>query len=52
MPGFIDPMKLQVKDENGVVRNQARQDEEYRDGSIESDIPTNGEFTVDLIYLL
>eukprot|EP00804_Cyclotella_cryptica_P004643 CCRYP_006955-RA/>CCRYP_006955-RA protein AED:0.07 eAED:0.07 QI:235/0.75/0.6/1/1/1/5/0/892 len=42
VPGFIDPMKLQVKDENGVVRNQAKQDEEYRDGSIESDIPTNG----------
>jgi predicted acylesterase/phospholipase RssA len=49
VPGFIDPMKLQVKDENGVVRNQARQDEEYRDGSIESDIPTNGEFMVELI---
>lgn len=42
VPGFIDPMKLQIKDENGEVRNQARQDEEYRDGSIESDIPTNG----------
>jgi predicted acylesterase/phospholipase RssA len=42
VPGFIDPMKLQVKDENGVVKNQAKQDEEYRDGSIESDIPTNG----------
>jgi hypothetical protein len=42
VPGFIDPMKLQVKDENGVVRNQRNSDEEYRDGSIESDIPTNG----------
>lgn len=42
VPGFIDPMKLRVKDENGIVKNQATQDEEYRDGSIESDIPTNG----------
>lgn len=42
VPGFINPMKLQVKDENGVIKNQAKLDEEYRDGSIESDIPTNG----------
>ena len=42
VPGFIDPIRLQVKDENGRVTNQAREDEEYRDGSIESDIPTNG----------
>ena len=42
VPGFVDPMKLQVKDENGVIRNQGEQDEEYRDGSIESDIPING----------
>lgn len=42
VPGFINSMKLQVKDENGVIKNQSKQDEEYRDGSIESDIPTNG----------
>ena len=40
--GFIDPMRLQVKGENGRVTNQVREDEEYMDGSIKSDIPTNG----------
>lgn len=42
VPGFVDAMRLRVKDENGVVRDQAKFDEEYRDGSIDSDIPTNG----------
>ena len=42
VPGFVDPMRLQIKDENGIVRNQSKQGEEYRDGSIDSDIPTNG----------
>mmetsp|Transcript_24265 Transcript_24265/g.50332 ORF Transcript_24265/g.50332 Transcript_24265/m.50332 type:complete len:920 (+) Transcript_24265:174-2933(+) len=42
VPGFIDAMRLQVKDENGVVRYMAKLDERYRDGSIESDIPVNG----------
>ena len=42
VPGFIDAMRLQVKDENGVVSDQAKCGEEYRDGSIDSDIPTNG----------
>jgi len=41
VPGFVDAMRLQVKDENGVVRDQSSV-EEYRDGSIDSDIPTNG----------
>lgn len=27
VPGFIDAMRLQVKDENGVVRYMAKQDE-------------------------
>ena len=27
VPGFIDPMRLQIKDENGVVRYQSKQDE-------------------------
>ncbi|KAL7542401.1 hypothetical protein ACHAXR_013404 [Thalassiosira sp. AJA248-18] len=42
VPGFVDAMRLKVKDENGVVRDQAKFSEEYRDGSIDSDIPTNG----------
>ncbi|KAL7546876.1 hypothetical protein ACHAWF_010200 [Thalassiosira exigua] len=42
VPGFVDAMRLKVKDENGVVRDQGKCDEEYRDGSIDSDIPTNG----------
>lgn len=42
VPGFIDAMRLQVKDENGNVRDQGKQAEEYRDGSIDSDIPVNG----------
>ena len=42
VPGFIDAMRLQVKDENGKVRDQGKQAEEYRDGSIDSDIPVNG----------
>ena len=42
VPGFVDPMRLQVKDENGVVRDQHRDGEGYRDGSIDSDIPKNG----------
>lgn len=42
VPGFIDAMRLQVKDENGKIRDQGKQAEEYRDGSIDSDIPVNG----------
>ena len=42
VPGFVDPMRLQMKDDNGVVRVQSKQDETYRDGSIDSDIPTSG----------
>ena len=42
VPGFIEAMKLQIKDENGNVHDQGKQAELYRDGSIDSDIPTNG----------
>ncbi|KAL3826411.1 hypothetical protein ACHAXA_008619 [Cyclostephanos tholiformis] len=42
VPGFVNAMRLQVKDENGIVRYQAKCDEAYRDGSIDSDIPTTG----------
>mmetsp|Transcript_12893 Transcript_12893/g.19267 ORF Transcript_12893/g.19267 Transcript_12893/m.19267 type:complete len:919 (+) Transcript_12893:140-2896(+) len=42
VPGFVDPMRLHVKDDNGVVRVQPMTDETYRDGSIDSDIPTSG----------
>ncbi|KAL9187834.1 hypothetical protein ACHAXT_006212 [Thalassiosira profunda] len=42
VPGFIDAMRLQVKDEDGVIRDQSKNAEEYRDGSIDSDIPTTG----------
>ena len=42
VPGFVDPMRLHMKDENGVVHVQSSADETYRDGSIDSDIPTSG----------
>ncbi|KAL3774223.1 hypothetical protein ACHAW5_003374 [Stephanodiscus triporus] len=42
VPGFVNAMRLQVKDENGNVRNQTKCDETFRDGSIDSDIPTTG----------
>ncbi|KAL7436719.1 hypothetical protein ACHAXH_007375 [Discostella pseudostelligera] len=42
VPGFVDAMRLKVKDDNGVVREQAKRGEAYRDGSIDSDIPTTG----------
>lgn len=42
VPGFVDPMRLHLKDDNGVVRVQPMTDETYRDGSIDSDIPTSG----------
>ena len=42
VPGFINATKLQVKDENGNIRYQAKSDEAYRDGSIDSDIPMTG----------
>ena len=42
VPGFVDPMRLHVKDDDGVVRLQHMTDETYRDGSIDSDIPTSG----------
>lgn len=36
VPGFVDAMRLKVKDENGVIRDQTKNSEEYRDGSIDS----------------
>uniref|UniRef100_A0A7S2P954 PNPLA domain-containing protein n=2 Tax=Leptocylindrus danicus TaxID=163516 RepID=A0A7S2P954_9STRA len=43
VPGFIPPVLLQVKDANGVVRDQAaNKDQTYWDGSIEQDIPIAG----------
>jgi predicted acylesterase/phospholipase RssA len=43
VPGLIPPVRLRVKDANGVVREQGRnKDELYWDGSIEQDIPTSG----------
>lgn len=40
VPGFIHPVRLQVKDENGCIRSQ--KDQTWWDGSIEQDIPTAG----------
>jgi predicted acylesterase/phospholipase RssA len=40
VPGFISPVRLQVKDPDGTVRSAG--DETYFDGSIEHDIPVNG----------
>lgn len=40
VPGFIKPMRLQIKDPDGTVRSAG--DETYFDGSIEHDIPING----------
>lgn len=43
VPGFISPMRLQIKDSAGVVHTQGlNKDQLYFDGSIEQDIPTNG----------
>ena len=42
VPGFVEPMRLLMKDSNGVVRVQSKTDETYRDGSIDSDIPLSG----------
>lgn len=41
--GLIPPVRLRIKDTNGVVRDQGtNKDELYWDGSIEQDIPTSG----------
>jgi hypothetical protein len=43
VPGFIDPVRLQVKDDNGVVRKQGgEKDQAFWDGSIQRDIPSQG----------
>jgi len=43
VPGFVQPVLLQRKDADGVVRRQEEhKDQTYWDGSIEQDIPTAG----------
>jgi len=43
VPGFIPPVRLQVKDSNGVVRNQGGvNNQTFWDGSIQQDLPTQG----------
>lgn len=43
VPGFISPVRLRVKDENGTVRNQGgKNDQTFWDGSIQQDLPTKG----------
>jgi len=40
VPGFIKPVYLQVKDSDGVIRNQMQnKDQAYWDGSIDQDLP-------------
>lgn len=41
VPGFIHPVRLHVKDKDGTVRVQSK-DQTWWDGSIEQDIPTAG----------
>jgi predicted acylesterase/phospholipase RssA len=40
VPGFVSPVRLQMKDPDGTVRSAG--EETYFDGSIEQDIPING----------
>jgi predicted acylesterase/phospholipase RssA len=40
VPGFVSPVRLQIKDPDGTVRSAG--EETYFDGSIEQDIPING----------
>jgi predicted acylesterase/phospholipase RssA len=40
VPGFVPPVRLQIKDPDGTVRSAG--EETYFDGSIEQDIPING----------
>mmetsp|Transcript_14321 Transcript_14321/g.20991 ORF Transcript_14321/g.20991 Transcript_14321/m.20991 type:complete len:512 (-) Transcript_14321:229-1764(-) len=43
VPGFIKPVRIKVKDAEGVVREMAKdKDQSYWDGSITRDIPTEG----------
>ncbi|GKY96140.1 hypothetical protein MPSEU_000574000 [Mayamaea pseudoterrestris] len=43
VPGFVPPVRLQVKLEDGSVRNQGGEKEQaFWDGSIQQDIPTQG----------
>jgi len=39
VPGFVPPVRLQIKDEDGFVHDKG---ETYWDGSIRQDIPTKG----------
>lgn len=40
VPGFVEPMRLEIKDSDGTVRSAGN--ETYFDGSIQHDIPVNG----------
>jgi predicted acylesterase/phospholipase RssA len=40
VPGFVEPMRLEIKDPDGTVRSAGN--ETYFDGSIQHDIPVNG----------
>lgn len=43
VPGFISPVRLMVKDDDGVVRNQGGpKDQAFWDGSIQQDMPIKG----------
>lgn len=42
VPGFIEPVRLEVKGPDGKVYYQGDKDQTYWDGSIEQDIPTAG----------
>jgi len=42
VPGFIQPVRLEVKGPDGTISYQGDADELYWDGSIEQDIPTSG----------
>jgi predicted acylesterase/phospholipase RssA/uncharacterized membrane protein len=42
VPGFVAPVRLRIKDSNGVVQKGGAKDEAYFDGSIKQDIPTTG----------
>lgn len=43
VPGFVPPVRLQIKLDDGTVRNQGGEKEQaFWDGSIQQDIPTQG----------
>mmetsp|Transcript_17619 Transcript_17619/g.26702 ORF Transcript_17619/g.26702 Transcript_17619/m.26702 type:complete len:846 (-) Transcript_17619:55-2592(-) len=42
VPGFVPPVRLEVKGPDGKISYQGHKDQTYWDGSIEQDIPTSG----------